>query len=87
MHINEASAPRITPIPRQPGFMLPDYTHLRKTICARQRRPHTKVPEPSQSITPVGANTRLKPYSAKEHAIELNFTTTEFNMELGLPEC
>jgi hypothetical protein len=75
MHINEASASCTTFIPRETDFMLTDYAHLCKTSCARQCRPRATVPGPSQSITPLGANTRLEPYNATEHVNERTFET------------
>jgi hypothetical protein len=75
MHINEAPASCTTFIPRETDFMLTDYAHLCNTSCARQCRPRATVPGPSQSITPLGTNTRLEPYNATEHGNEQTFTT------------
>jgi hypothetical protein len=55
--------------------MLTDYAHLCNTSCARQCRPRTTIPGPSQSITPLGTNTRLEPYNATKHGNEQTFTT------------
>jgi hypothetical protein len=70
MHINEASASGTTFIPQETAFMLTDYAHLCNTSCARQCRPRATVPGPSQSVTPLGTNTRLEPYNATEYGNE-----------------
>jgi hypothetical protein len=75
MHIKEASALRAAFIPRETDFMPTDYAHLCKTSCARQCKPRAMVPGPSQSITPLGTNTRLEPYNATKHVNERTFTT------------
>jgi hypothetical protein len=75
MHNNETSAADAAFISRETDFRLSDHAHQCRTNCTWHCRPHAMVQGPTQSITPLGNETRLEPYNVTTQGNEQTFIT------------